>query len=370
MALYCNGFLCGDENHTIFSLYRVKQVLLENNFPINDVNKETVKKFLSQYFEADYMIGGHYSVENNILMSYIYNTDIHNPDNNKYEFVKAHFTMDDFAALDTILFPVISRLTGAARDSEIITINSDMRCSLYINDNYFQELPVTLRLRTGTYDVKIIFENESEKETIYDKAMTVVKGKSQQLDIPVFTSISIQAGKQCMVIIDGEEMGTTPFESKLFSGQQYKMKIVYTDEDSFRWEVDSKIISTKEYKPLSFSYSDEAAIRFVNHHGRLAGRIDNDPFGELQDYISNIEPGSFRLQLALPEPEKGKYWLLYDKRRKLHPFEILTIDCSNISYQKNLGMCFLPSAAQFYNREYTKAWTVLSLSLSLSPPQY
>jgi hypothetical protein len=239
-----------------------------------------------------------------------------------------------------------------------------MRCSLYVNDNFFSELPVTLRMCPGRYDVTIIYHNESDNVTIFDKTIMIKKGEPQLLNVPVFTPISVRAGRQCMVIIDGEEMGTTPFESKLFSGGQYEMKIVYTDTDSFRWEVDSRTISTMEYEPLSFSYQDEAAIRFVNHHGRLAGRMNNDPFGELKDCIRNIVPGTFRLQLALPEPGKGTYWLLYDKRKKLHPFEILTIDCETITYRKNTGLCFLPAASQFYNREYAKGWTVLSLFLA------
>jgi hypothetical protein len=269
-----------------------------------------------------------------------------------------------YETLDTLSSTMVQDFAGLEMTYGYVNVQSDYPCILYVDGHYVGKAPGAYKLVTGKHDVKIAYENDNTARILKEQAIDIVKNGTVTIKTRVFVKISIGAERECHIYLDNEEKGETPYQDKLLSGHEYNLLITTMDLENSEIHVEEQLISTKKEEDVSLFFPVTGKIIMPGGRSPLKGGIVGNPYIDLPASFESLTPGNYHIQMILDDLAKKKKYIIHDHHYYLNPQETKIIDINNVLFTYNAGLCFIPSAAQFHNREPVKGWIILSLFLS------
>lgn len=343
-------------NYRADNLYNTKD--LYTLAVLNDILKE---------FNSDFILGGEFRVEKKILKV---NIDIFGTDK-KLIIQREYEARIKTNARDALLEIVIKTTKAFSQynpETAGFIANTDYPCTLYVNGVVLGKTPGKFTLPAGNYEIELVYEDKLFKKTVFRQQITLEKDSVfDPVNIQVMTTLTIKANVASEVLIDGKKIGITDLSVKIPVAHEYVIDLVYTDEHKEKRYL-KKIISTNDRKDIHLEFLYPCRIKMVCGNLPLSG-IVNDVSGykKLPHVFDNLVPGKYRVRVVLEDEKWKRNWIVHDEKVLLHNTQTAVIDRSDFIYKKYWGLCFIPSAAQFYNFEPAKGTIILTLSaLSLA----
>jgi hypothetical protein len=121
------------------------------------------------------------------------------------------------------------------------------------------------------------------------------------------------------------------------------------------------IVSTHDV-PQSLYFPAKGSIH-INASPVFKCCVKGMPLKSLPYTFTDLFPGTYNVQVILEDTDTMRKWFFYDEKIILSPFENINRDLKSFNYRYKWGLTFIPSAAQFYNREPIKGGIVLGVFL-------
>jgi hypothetical protein len=352
--------------YRVTQLLSVKQVMMKNRLNLYDLKNQQTLLSLAGELESDVIIGGFINEEaSRVFVSctiYKVNGTAMNMEN---RVISMELDSTDLFTINNAfdrLMPVFEDMTKIDLDPGFLTVTTDYKCSLVVDGYCCGNTPIRVPLYAGEHSIMITHTSAGKEEIVHTETLLVAKGEHIPREITVFRKLSINAEEKCTVFIDGEERGPTPFEDTLYSGREYQVKVLYYNNDGTTFEVFHDIISTRdEITPFYFTAKGSISI---NCPSPFKADIDSIGKTSLPIEVEGLIPGPHRVKVVLPDDNSVREWVFIDKTINLPRFSSVSLDLGRFGYKRQIGFAFIPSAAQFHNREPVKGWLVLTSILA------
>ena len=343
----------------------LKEYMKKNNYQIGDLeNQKTLFKISKDFNTNNIIRGKYYEKEGYIIIDF----EVIDTNEKKVIYRSSKFGkggINIFETLDEIIISMVEDFIGIKLEFALLEINTDKKCNLFINDELYGETPIKTKLLTGKHNINIIYNDEKIKGSILKEEINLTKDQVLKIDINVFIKLKINVERECTVYLNNKKAGTTPYEDKILSGNIYNLKIIYFDENEKKeMIVNESEISTMDRKDIDLFFPLYCKLNLFSGTNPFYGSISENSIEKLPFTYSNLFFGEYKVKIFLDDQEWGKKYYFYNKKVNLKPLEEKTIDLSNFEYKRKFGFCFIPSAAQFYNREYVKASLLLSFFIT------
>jgi hypothetical protein len=260
----------------------------------------------------------------------------------------------DTETLDNALRPVISLFSPVNIQSALLTVKTDNACQLYIDKEFISQTPQHVWLPEGEHRIQIYYKNNI---LLYDKTIIMNANKNTEIDIPVFLNLSITAGMECAVFINDDLKGTTPFKTTMYSGTEYHIRILYNDKNNNQVEVDNFTLPYYYYKDCKKDYPETGSIEVAGLTPFLVSLYDKE-IHTLPHSYSLLAPGIYNLKLFVKDDAWNKNWIFSDEIHILEPFSNIFLDRTGLVFEKKTWKCFIPSMAQFHNKQKIKGYII------------
>lgn len=354
-------------NFTVVYPYKILNFRAEKLHHTKDLYTLAVLNDILKEFNSDFILGGEFKVENEILKV---NIDIFGTDKKliiQREY-KAKIKTDARDALVEIVIKTTKTFSQYNPDTTGLVADTDYPCTLCINGIVLGRTPGKFILPAGNYTIGLVYEYKIFKKSVFHKQVELEKdtifdpGKIQ-----VMVRLTVRANVKSEVFIDGTKIGDTDLSINIPVAHEYNIDVVYTDEHKEK-RYRKEIITTNSMKDIHLEFLYPGRIKMVCGNFPFSGIVNNISGCEKLPFIfDNLEPGKFRVQIVLEDPGWKRNWIVHDEKILLHNTQTAVIDRSDFIYKKYWGLCFIPSAAQFYNFETGKGIVILTLSaLSLA----
>jgi hypothetical protein len=352
------------EGYSSVSPFKIKQYNDGYFYKIKNFEKESLMPFVENY-NARFIIRGEFRDYDGDLIVYlviISTVDWHL----EPRILKGKIRIPIAYTLNELFQPVIKDVTGYILESSVLSITTDHPCNLFIDQDYFGETPMHIRLLKGEHTIEIKYRQGEKEESIYKGSVTLKASVDESIDITVFVPLTIKAEKECTVFVNGEKEGGTPLIKRLYTGREYHVRVVYTEPKKGDIIAYEKVISTEENTfmedpEIELSLPAKAGILVSESRYDLLCSCNNGEPQTLPHAFSNLEPGNYTLEVFLPDSLWNRQWILYKRKHTVYAYEQVSVNLKDDRYQKQFLYCLIPSAAQFHNHEPVKGMTILSL---------
>ncbi|MBN1698561.1 MAG: hypothetical protein JW881_13685 [Spirochaetales bacterium] len=350
------------EDYHVNQLQDVKQAMARKGYRREDLKNMQVLKAIADELKSDYIIGGFLNEEGNLVYvtPMIYRID-ESGMNMDSRVIGMDFDGTDLFAVNGAfekLVSFIEEILGIIIDPGFLTVMTDAACTLSVDGYDCGNTPIQIPLGEGGHRMTVTHSSADGEETVYAETFRIGKGEHLLRDVRVFRRLCVNAEEKCTVFINGEERGPTPFETDLYAGRDYQLKLLYYHDDGRIIQVSNKIISTRDELP-PYYFTSRASVTIECPPPFEADAGTGESIG-LPATIDDLVPGSRRIRVLLADATGSRRWVFYDRRIDLAPFQSLTLDPGDFGYRRNLMLALIPSAAQFHNREPVKGWIVLA----------
>jgi hypothetical protein len=345
---------------------RLKEYMGKYHYGSGDLDNPERIREIASHLEAEIIISGEYQYnkETNYLKIIIVAVDA----SDGSIFYRSNYNEPCepgiYETLDILISIMVQDFAGLEMTYGYLSIQSDYLCVLYVDTHYIGKIPGTYKLVTGNHEIKVVYEAEDTGGIVNEQTIDIVKDGTVTIKIRVFVRLSIDAERECSIYLDNEEKGKTPYEDMLLSGNDYKLLITTMDIDNREITVKKQVVSTKNEEDVSLFFPVTGKIVIPAGRSPLKGGIVGRPYMDLPASFESLVPGNYHIQIILDDIDKKKKYFIHNDHYYLNPQEVKIIDLNNILFTRNPGLCFIPSAAQFHNREPEKGWIILSLFLS------
>lgn len=363
VANYIYIYLKTMPNYQVIPASAVVRYARTNSLNTDDLYTLSVLGKITSTYKADFVLGGDYRIERKVLKI---NLEIFG---NKKKFnIPKYFEIriknNALDALNEIIPAILDPFIEYDPGLAVLIVTTDTSCKVFVDD---QEIGRTSRkffLKAGDHDVEIVYEDDFFRKTVFEKRITFTKGSITDLgDIEVLVGINIRSNVKADVYVDEMKLGTTDCSLDIPYGNDYLIRLVYKDEQGDNRVIED-VVSTETSSAIEKYYEFPCRIRMLSGELPLSGRIRNMTESErLPHLFDNLTPGEYRIQMLVENLKKTRSYVLFDDKITLNAGQTVVIDKGDYEYKKNLGLCFVPSAAQFYNHEHVKGAVVLTLSL-------
>lgn len=352
------------DEYSVINLIDFKEFLKKNQYQKGDMQNKNTLFRIAKTFKARYIITGKYDEKDKILI-----IDFEVIDAAKmmiiYRYSKSGkggvFTPD---SVDAIASSMTQDFTGINLNYGFININTDHKCLLMIDDEIFCETPAKIKVSTGKHKLRVIYKDEDNDNTVFEKIVNLVKDEKLDINIRVFVNLKIDAEKECKIYINNKNMGVTPFEDKILSGNKYELKVTLLKENNNEELVTEKEISTQEEKDILLNIPITGTITLISGNNPFVGGIVGKEFKTLPFTFEGVEIGNCLIKAYLDDIKWKRKLIFYNRNHYIKPLENKIIDLSSIGYKKKWWLVVFPSALQFYNRQPIKGSILLSTFLT------
>ena len=343
----------------------LKDYMKRNNYQKGDLENQKTLFKISKDFNADNIIRGKYYEKDEYI---IIDFEVIDTNEKKIIYRSSKFGkggINIFETLDEIVISMVEDFIGIKLEFAFLEINTDHKCKLLIDDEIYGETPLKTKLLTGKHNINIIYSDEKTEGSILKEEINLTKDQVLNIDINVFVNLKIDAERECNVLLNNKKVGITPYEGKILSGNIYKLKVIYFDEEEKKeMLVNESDLSTIDRKDINLFYPMYCKLNLESGTNPFFGSISENNIEELPFSYTNLFFGEYKVKIFLDDKKWNKRYYFYNKKIDLKPLEEKTIDLSTFDYKRKFGFCFIPSAAQFYNREYIKATLLLSFFMA------
>ena len=343
----------------------LKEYMEKNNYKKGDLENQKTLFKISKDFNADNIIRGTYYEKEGYL---IIDFEVIDTNEKKIIYRSSKFGkggINIFETLDEIVISMVEDFIGIKLEFATLEINTDQKCKLFIDYELYGETPIKTKLLTGKHNINITYNDEKTEGSILKKEINLTKDQVLNIDINVFVNLKIDAERECNVLLNNKKVGITPYEDKILSGNIYKLKVIYFDEEEKKeMTVNESDLSTIDRKDINLFYPMYCKLNLESGTNPFFGSISENNIEKLPFSYSNLFFGEYRIKIFLDDKKWNKKYYFYNKKINLKPLEEKTINLSNLDYKRKFGFCFIPAAAQFYNREYVKASLLLSFFMT------
>ncbi|MBN2532148.1 MAG: hypothetical protein JXB88_04620 [Spirochaetales bacterium] len=347
--------------------HKILNYKAEKLYNTEDLYTLAVLGDIQKEFGSDFILGGEFKVVNQTLKV---NIDIFGNDEKlviqrEYE---AHIKTTIRDALLEIVLKAIRAVSQYNPETASFIATTDNPCTLYIDGIAFGRTPGKFILPVGDYDIEIVYEDRTFKKTIF-KQQTALK-KDNVVDpgkIQTLVTLSVKANVKSDVFIDGTKVGVTDLSIKIPVAHEYIIDVVYTDERKEQRYL-KKTITTHNRQDICVEFHYPCRIKMVSGKLPLSGKVDDiSGYKKLPYVFDNLAPGKYHVRVALEDNTWKRNWVVYNEKLLLYNTRTAVIDRSDFIYKNYWSLCFIPSAAQFYNFEPVKGTVILTISaLSLA----
>ncbi len=327
-----------------------------NSFFVNrkvsggDLVSDNLQVLLAGDLSVKYIIEGNYYVRDRFL---VIDFAVKNMETKTIIYRSSKFGESGIGAINTIYDSVkqmISDFTGFTLEFSQFSIKADMECRVIINGKYYGNTNYTGEHIVGVQQVEVYYDNI----LIYNKEHTLIKGEHLTVEIRVFSRICINTNSEYRVYINGIYEGNTPFDKEYLIGMDYRILLATCDNPAF---------NAAEFSVLLENMSDY--IGYVEGYGNLKILSPNLTFdASLNEFIfsapavvDQIPVGHYINRIFIRDGNDKHYF--YFSELNIFPGTEAIIDISDIQYKALYGLAAIPSALQFYNRDYIKAGLIL-----------
>ena len=262
--------------------------------------------------------------------------------------------------IDTIAVSMVQDFTGIQLHYAFINIITDNKCQYIIDDELTGEAPAKIKVSTGKHKVKVIYKDEKCHGVIKEQKVNLEKDDAIDINIRVFVELKIDSEKECNIYINDKKIGTSPYKSKLLSGNKYELKVTYTKQNKSEELVNEQGISTIKEKDISLYFNVTKKVNIFSGNNPFTGGIIGKAIGILPQTYEGVDIGEYKIKAFLDDNEWKRKLTFYNKKHYITPPGHLNIDLSVIKYEKKWQLGFIPSALQFYNRQPIKGSIIIS----------
>jgi hypothetical protein len=355
--------------HSSISAGRLRLYMETHDFKRDDLeNIDTLYQIAADH-HADYIFKGGFCHDDDIIQLNVEVIDISLKRIIYRSNNKQRGGIHLFSSLSKIILKIIK---GFKKIQNIIPVEvnhgflmfkTDRQCMLTVNDEIIGETPFDFCFPEGNYHITLMYQSPDITGMVYEGDIVIVRGEKKRFAFRVLINLVINAEKKCSLFLNEEFIGTTPYEGQLVTGSNYLLTVVYKDTKDNDVIITKEILFTKEEKDISLFFPVTGSIIVKSRENNLKAAIDGESLLHIPCKFEHIPTGTYRFKVILQELPADKNWLFYRKTINLVPEEVKIIDLTGLDYQKLWGLCFIPSAAQFYNRETNKGTIILSLFL-------
>jgi hypothetical protein len=240
-----------------------------------------------------------------------------------------------------------------------LSITTDYPCIMFVDDEEISHTSFTICFPADMHDIKLVYQSETIRGTVWEGTVDVLHGETISIDKKVFINLDINAEETCQLFLNGRYAGTTPYKGQLLTGKTYEIKAVYVDNANTENTVYERAIHA-EKDDISLFLPVTGSIHIQSGENNLKGRINGDVYSDFPVFLDHIPPGNYQISIFLEDMVYKKAWCFYEEEIMLTPGRTQVIDVSSLDVKLLWGLCFIPSAAQYYNREPKKGEMLLS----------
>lgn len=241
-------------NYNPIDIVSFKTFLKNNYYSEGDLQNNDILLKIARSFSTKEIIRGEYSIKDDFL---VIDFEVMDTKKKKIIYRSSKFGKSGINIINTIdntAKSMVQDFTGIILNFASIKAITDKRCKLYVDDTYYGTTPSRINVVTGKHKVEIVYEEKGTKINILRKMMNILKDEEIELKVNVFTKVLINSDKKCDVYIDNKKVGQTPFETKLYTGNFYKLRLVFV-EDNKKKIIFDEYISTINKNKLDLKFN-------------------------------------------------------------------------------------------------------------------
>ncbi|MBN1699925.1 MAG: hypothetical protein JW881_20620 [Spirochaetales bacterium] len=243
------------------------------------------------------------------------------------------------------------------------TFITEHPCAVVVDDEEIGLTPFSLCFPAGPHAMKLVYDYGTAGGIVWEEFVDLSPGENRIIEKKVLVNIDITAERECMVFLDGRYIGTGDYTGTITAGRDHALRAVYRDETGNETVVNERIVAS-ERDDISVYINVTASIRISGGDNRLRAEINGETTAILPAALNHILPGNYHVRVLLSDPLDNSEWCFHEEYVELSAGETGKIDVEDIDFDYRWGLCLVPSAAQYYNREPGKGNLVLSGFLS------
>lgn len=351
-------------NYNAIKPVMIKEYLKNNQY--NNGEFQNINKLIkiARDFNANNVIRGKFYEKEGLL---IIDFDVIDTESKKIIYRCSKFgkgSINTFDTVENIASSMVEDFTGINLIYGILEIITDYECKVFIDDEFVGISPRKFNLPTGKHILKVLYKSEQISGNIYENIVNIEKAKNINLKFKVLTNFKVSSELPCELYINDKLVGNTPYETKLLSNNEYNLKLLYNKNDKTNEIVASNKIFTKMNNNIELYFPITGRIIIKSGNNPFKGGIVGNNSGNLPLEYNDLPLGKYQVKVFLDDIIWKRKITFFNKMFFLKPQENKLIDLSKIKYKRLYGLCFIPSASQFYNKQPIKAAVALSGFLS------
>ena len=342
----------------------IKEYLKNNQFNKGDLQNINKLIQIAKEFNAVSVIRGKFYEKDGLL---IIDFEVIDTESKKIIYRCSKFgkgSINTFDTVENIASSMVEDFTGINLIYGTLEVITDYDCKVFINDEFVGICSKKFNLPTGKHILKVLYESEQISGNIYENIINIEKEEKESLKFRVFTNFKVSSELPCELYINDKFVGDTPYETQLLSNNEYNLKLLYNKNEKNKEIVVLNKIFTKMNDDIELYFPVTGKIIVKSGNNPFKGGIVGINFGNLPLEYNDLSLGKYRVKVFLDDIIWKRRLTFFNKMLFLKPQENKVIDLSKIKYKKLYGLCFIPSASQFYNRQPIKGAIALSGFLS------
>ncbi|MBN2536014.1 MAG: hypothetical protein JXB88_24250 [Spirochaetales bacterium] len=350
--------------YTCISPIKLYEFMKERDYNSPDLDDPNIYFNAAKYFKSKIVIRGEYYEEDGDM--YVCFEAIHVNDTEKFFSREFHFKkdMEIIKRLEKCIFEFICMFTGIKLEYGVLKVTAHYPCILYVDNENLGETPGRVQLLAGKHTLRLDYKEGNEINTVHNTVVDIQNEKETPVSSRVFIPVVVDAELECLLFINNEYAGVTPYKGLLFSGREYKVKAIYTDASKKEYYVQEEKISTISERDITLYVPVKGKINVVNQKKNLKASLNKGQLQEIPCSFEDLIPGQYKLSFILFDNLYNKKFILKKELIKIKPQDTVKIDAGMIEFQNAWGLLFIPSASQYYNREPLKGTILLSSFLA------